>query len=333
MSNQQASSTQSNSKRATKARQLDPRLYCELKSLVALKPAAAKLSFLKGRFRTSNQAGRHNSKVRGRGLNFEELRHYQDGDDVKNMDWRTTLRTGKPHVRAYSEEKERQTLIVVDQRSSMFFGSQHALKSVVAAQLSALSIWNILQSGDRVGGMVFNDHDCQYIKPQRSAGNALVFCQTIVDANQKLSAATIATDSETTLNKTLLRLNKLAQRDSSIIIISDWQGFNAASLILLKQLQRANDVVLVYVHDKLERELHSIKHLVASDGQSQLAMDPQQINDRAPSFYHHYQNEFKQKLAELNQVSRSQILPVIDIDTNGDELSQFSVALSWGSSL
>ncbi|WOT06704.1 DUF58 domain-containing protein [Shewanella youngdeokensis] len=308
----------------------DPRLYSDLKSLVSLKSAATKLSFQKGHFRTSNQAGRHNSAIRGRGLNFEELRHYQDGDDVKNMDWRTTLRTGKPHVRAYSEEKERQSLLVVDQRSGMFFGSQHAMKSVVAAQLSALSIWNILQSGDRIGGIVFNDNHWQHIKPKRSSANALVLCQAIVEFNQQLSADTIASDPATSLNNTLLRLNKMVASDSSIIIVSDWQGFNADSLTLLKQLQRSNDVVLVYVHDKLERELHNIKNLVASDGLSQMAMDYQQITERVPEFFVDYESEFKQKLAELNQASRSQILPVIDIDTNGDELSQFFAALYCG---
>lgn len=313
-----------------KPQSLDPRIYCELQTLVALKPAVSRLSFQLGQFRTSAQAGRHNSKVRGRGLNFEELRHYQDGDDVKNMDWRTTMRTGKPHVRAYSEEKERQALIVVDQRASMFFGSQHAMKSVVAAQLSALSAWTILQSGDRVGGLVFDDHQSHFTKPRRSNTNVLSLFQSLINANHRLNAESFATESHISLNRTLIQLDKFNSGNSTIIIVSDWQGFNDESLILLKQLQRKNDVVLIYLHDQLERDLHHINNLVATDGRAQLSMVPKQINHQSPNFYKHYSDQFKQKLHVLNRASRTQVLPVIEIDTDGNELNQFSSALGRG---
>lgn len=309
---------------------LDPRIYCQLKTLVALKPTAAKLSFQHGPFRTSAQAGRHNSKIRGRGLNFEELRHYQNGDDVKNMDWRTTMRTGKPHIRAYSEEKDRQALIVVDQRASMFFGSQHAMKSVVAAQLSALSAWSILRSGDQVGGLVFDDEQSHYTKPRRSDGNVVSFFQSIVSANHKLNADNVVSESHLSLNRTLLQLDKIIEGNSTVIIVSDWQGFNDESLTLLKQLQRKNDVVLIYVHDRFERDLNNINNLVATDGSAQLSMDPKQINHQAPNFYKLYSDLFKRKLNELNCASRTQVLPVIEIDTDGSELNQFCSALGRG---
>ncbi|MEZ9821845.1 DUF58 domain-containing protein [Shewanella sp. 10N.286.45.A1] len=309
---------------------LDPRIYCNLKALVALKSAAANLSFQHGRFRTSARAGRHNSKIRGRGLNFEELRHYQDGDDVKNMDWRTTMRTGKPHIRAYSEEKERQALIVVDQRTSMFFGSQHAMKSVVAAQLSALSVWSILRSGDQVGGLVFDDDKTYYTKPRRSEDNVMSFFQSIVSANHKLNVNNVVSESQLSLNRTLLQLDKIINGNSTAIIVSDWQGFNDESLTLLKLLQRKNEVVLVYVHDEFERDLNNITNLVATDGSAQLSIDPKQINHQVPNFYKHYSDQFKRKLNELNCASRTQALPVIEIDTDGSELNQFCSALGRG---
>ena len=79
-------------------------------------------------------AGRHASRLRGRGLAFEELRPYLPGDDIRTMDWHVTARTGKPHVRVYTEEKDRPVLLVVDQRQNMFFGSKRAMKSVAAAE-------------------------------------------------------------------------------------------------------------------------------------------------------------------------------------------------------
>jgi DNA polymerase III delta prime subunit len=84
-------------------------------------------------------AGRHASRLRGRGLNFEEIRRYLPGDDIRNMDWRVTARTRRPHVRVYTEERDRPLLLVIDQRQSMFFGSRRAMKSVVAAEAAALA--------------------------------------------------------------------------------------------------------------------------------------------------------------------------------------------------
>ena len=97
------------------------------------------------------------SRVRGRGLAFEELRAISAGDDIRTIDWRVTARTGKPFVRVYDEEKDRPALILVDQRINMFFGSRLAMKSVAAAEVAALCAWRILTVGDRVGGFVFND--------------------------------------------------------------------------------------------------------------------------------------------------------------------------------
>jgi uncharacterized protein (DUF58 family) len=94
--------------------------------LRALEFRARGFSFLPRQPARSVLTGRHSSRLRGRGLNFEELRHYQPGDDIRSLDWKVTRRTGKPHVRVYTEERERSVLLLVDQRVSMFFGSQSA---------------------------------------------------------------------------------------------------------------------------------------------------------------------------------------------------------------
>src|SRR5262245_4260629 len=92
-------------------------------------------------------AGRHASRVRGRGLDFEELRQYLPGDDVRSIDWKVTARSRKPFVRVYTEEKDRPAVLVVDQRINMFFGSARSLKSVTAAEAAALCAWKVLSQG------------------------------------------------------------------------------------------------------------------------------------------------------------------------------------------
>ena len=126
------------------------RVYTTLDDLVRMQFDARGFSLSSRQPVTSLLSGRHASRLRGRGLTFEELRDYRPGDDIRSMDWKATARLRKPHVRVYSEERERPVLLVVDQRTSMFFGSVRTTKAVAATELAALAAWRALESGDRV---------------------------------------------------------------------------------------------------------------------------------------------------------------------------------------
>src|SRR6201991_5065616 len=134
-------------------------VYVSLDDLLALEYRGRKVSFLPRQPVHSLLSGRFASRMRGRGLNFEEIRDYRSGDDVRSIDWKVTARLQKPHIRVFNEERDRQTLLVGDQRLSMFFGSRRALKSVTAAEAAAIAAWRVLSVGDRVGAIVFNDSD------------------------------------------------------------------------------------------------------------------------------------------------------------------------------
>src|SRR5262245_45573700 len=144
-------------------------VYADLDALVRLQFQARGFSFLPHQPVHSLLAGRHASRLRGRGLNFEEIRHYLPGDDIRNMDWHVTARMRQPYIRVYTEERDRPVLLLVDQRRSMFLGRQRAVKSVVAAEATALAAWRVRQAGDRVGAMVFDDQEVVEIPPQRAA--------------------------------------------------------------------------------------------------------------------------------------------------------------------
>src|SRR5262249_32196007 len=116
-------------------------VYTTLDDLVRLKFSARNFSFLPRQPIHSLLAGRHASRLRGRGLNFEEIRRYQPGDDIRQIDWKVTVRTRKTHSRVFTEERERTVLLLVDQRRTMFFGSVKNMKSVTAAEAAALAAW------------------------------------------------------------------------------------------------------------------------------------------------------------------------------------------------
>src|SRR5262245_40489471 len=161
-------------------------VYVDLDDLLALEHRGRRVSFLPRQNVRSLLSGRFASRMRGRGLNFEEIRDYRPGDDVRSIDWKVTARLQKPHVRVFNEERDRQGLLVVDQRLTMFFGSRFAMKSVTAAQAAAVGAWRILAVGDRVGGVVFNDTEIAEVRPQRSRRNVLALLGHVTAQNQAL---------------------------------------------------------------------------------------------------------------------------------------------------
>ena len=143
-------------------------VYTSLPELTRLKHQAQGFSFLPRQPIHSLLSGLHGSRLRGRGLDFEELRHYLPGDDIRSMDWKTTMRMRKPYIRVNNEERDREAILVIDQRLDMFFGSKVNMKSVTAAEVASLAAWRVLSVGDRPGAFVFSDTDIDEIRPHRS---------------------------------------------------------------------------------------------------------------------------------------------------------------------
>ena len=137
----------------------------ELQELIDLR---SQVRFNKRRSRTASISGSKLTKIKGRGVDLDEVRLYHTGDDVRNIDWKVTARKNKPHTKIFREEQERPTLIVVDETKSMFFGSQIRFKSIAAAEISALIAWQALEANDRVGAIVIKDVHLSINKPRIS---------------------------------------------------------------------------------------------------------------------------------------------------------------------
>ncbi|HEY5681973.1 MAG TPA: DUF58 domain-containing protein [Pseudomonadales bacterium] len=204
--------------------------------------------------RVSGLAGNRLSKLRGRGIDFSEVRAYQPGDDVRTIDWRVTARKNKPHTKVFREERERLTLVFVDQSQGMFFGSRARLKSVAAAEVAATAAWQALAHNDRVGGIVLGNRDAALHKPRRSVKNVARLLSDLATYNQALSPATERADPEN-LRWALTRLRRLAHTGYRIFIISDFEPMGDHWRDALKGLSRHNEVVAVRIFDPLERDL------------------------------------------------------------------------------
>jgi len=213
-----------------------PGVYASLQDLVASQRRASGFSFLPRQPVHSLLAGRHASRLRGRGLNFEEIRHYQMGDDIRQIDWKVTARTRKTHSRVFTEERERTTLLLVDQRITMFFGSVKNMKSVTAAEAAALAAWRVLAQKDRVGALVFNDSRIEEIRPQRSQATVMRILHAVVQQNHALSVTGGAQANPGMFNEVLRHCDRLAKHDCLICIISDAYGHDEESRQLLTRI-------------------------------------------------------------------------------------------------
>ena len=257
-------------------------VYVSLAQLMALQFQVRDLSFVARQPQGSILAGNHASRLRGRGLNFDELRRYQPGDDLRHLDWRASLRTGKPVVRTFTEERDRPALIVVDQRMSMFFGSVRSFKSAMAAELGALAAWMVFNAGDRVGGLVFNDQRIDSVAPLRSRKRVEALCSRIVQQNAALTASNPDHEGEGQLDKVLQQCLAVAGHDHLICLVSDFAGAGPRTLQLMQQLSAHNDVIALQVYDPLALNVPSRGQLRVTQGQLQVELAVNQRQVRQP---------------------------------------------------
>lgn len=257
-------------------------VYVSLAQLMALQFQARDLSFVARQPQGSLLAGNHASRLRGRGLNFDELRRYQPGDDLRHLDWRASLRTGKPVVRTFTEERDRPALIVVDQRMSMFFGSVRSFKSAVAAELGALAAWMVFNAGDRVGGLVFNDQRIDSVAPLRSRKRVEALCSRIAQQNGELNATCADHEGDSQLDRVLQQCRALAGHDHLICLVSDFAGAGPRTLQLLQELSAHNDVVALQVYDPLALKVPDTGKLLVTQGQLQVELAVNKRHVRQP---------------------------------------------------
>lgn len=297
-----------------KSQNSNPDIFVTLQDLLKMEHLARGFSFLASKQRVrSILGGKHASKLRGRGMDFEEVRNYVAGDDIRHIDWKVTARTQKTHSRVFSEEKEKPALIVVDQSKSMFFGSQKKMKSVVAAQLAALAAYRVLKEGDRVGGIVFADKGIDIIYPKRDRRNILRFLEKIVERNRELEEST-ATKFQENLDETLRRIQNIVTHDFLVIIISDFMRYSPDVIKFIASISRRNDVVLAKIFDPMEENIIEDK-FVAGTADSQIFVDGQnkKITEKFKSGFNEDLSSFETEMKK-HKVSLLKLNTVEDVD-------------------
>jgi len=292
-------------------------VYVTLEELVGLQYRARGFSFLPRQPVHSLLSGRHASRMRGRGLDFEELRDYLPGDDPRTIDWKVTARTGKAHVRVFTEERDRPALFVVDQRMSMFFGTRLFMKSVTAAHVAAAGAWRVTGQGDRVGAVVFDDTHAEDVRPHRSKQTVLRILHAIVEKNRALRADAAASPDPGMLNQVIEGVSRTVTHDYLVVIVSDFDGADAETTRMVSRLAQHNDVLAVPVYDPARTQLPDRGRLVVSDGELHVELDVGKASTRR-----RLMEMADERLASVMAWQRDLGVPVLPLSTGEDVLEQ-----------
>jgi len=291
-------------------------------SLIALSALARRLPLKATKVR-SQMSGAYNSPFKGRGMEFDESRPYQPGDEVRNLDWRIMARSGKAHTKLFREERERPVLICVDDRMAMNFATQGMFKRVMAARAASLLAWSAAAHGDRLGGVIFSEQAHQEQRPGRGKKAVLQWIQRLVNHHQLTGSEKMEPDSA--FRDALARLRRVAKPGSLIFLISDFRHMDQQSQRHLQHLSRHHDLVALYIYDVIEQSLPVAGiYPVCPADQEHLQ---RQLDTRDRKRRLEYAAQFEQRVDNMKLLCRRLHIHFIACATDDDLLTQLQKGL------
>ncbi|MCU7801125.1 MAG: DUF58 domain-containing protein, partial [gamma proteobacterium symbiont of Lucinoma myriamae] len=298
----------------------------DLQGLIQLRYQSTHLSLGSQRKAYSSLSGNYTSPFKGRGLNFDEVRPYQPGDDIRNIDWNVTARTDKVHTKVFKEERERPVFIIVDLRSTMYFGTRHCLKSVAAAKASALFAWAGADNSNRIGGLIFNDTGHIEMRPKGGHRGVLQFLKILSDFHNK-STDELASEA---LNTELLfaRIQKVIHPGSIVLLASDFHQFNDMFLKHIRHIARHNDLLMAHIYDSLESQLPPPGQYGISNG-----IDYQSLDTRDHLLRNSFEELFQKKCNDIEQFCIQNQIHLINLATHDKVADQFLATLGKDASV
>ncbi len=205
---------------------------------------------------SSNHSGARRTKILGQGMDFNQIRQYQFGDDIRSIDWKSSARLQKTYIKIYKEERQRPIFLLIDLNNSMLFASKTAFKSVIAARLATFFAFLACQFDDKIGAIIYTQNHHIEIKPKSPKRAINLLICSLVELHQTALMEIDNNDSKAhpnTLEFALSRLNRATKSDSLAIIISDFFNFDDKAQVWIQRLAKRNQVLLNFVYDPLEQ--------------------------------------------------------------------------------
>jgi uncharacterized protein (DUF58 family) len=226
-------------------------------------------------------AGAYHSVFKGRGMEFDEVREYQPGDDIRAIDWNVTARTGIAHIKKYVEERELTVMILVDASASVHFASTNQMKNKLAAEIAAVLAFAAIRNNDKVGLVMFTDEPELFIPPKKGKSHVLRVIREILYFKPRAKA--------TNLPKVMEYLTKVLRRKSTVFIISDFLDSNADYAPMRKSMRIANqhhDLIAITLTDPREIDLPDCGLVELMDAETGTRIVIDTSNERLRKEYH-----------------------------------------------
>lgn len=292
----------------------------QLDELLNLRHLAKKIHLFNNMARVSNlQSGSRISNHKGRGVDFDEVRPYQPGDDPRMIHWSLTARLGKPFTKIYKEEREPSVYLLLDQSTSMSFGTKVCFKNVLAANIAATIGWTALDQHEQVGGIIFNDSNAQLFKPKRSKQNFLNLLKTLSDN-------TLQNKHFASFNDSLKQLSQKIPFGSTVVLVSDFNFFDENTKVLFNLINQRAKIINILVYDPLEKMLPTNgSYTFTNTGREILKINASNSNRDK------YQAEFDKKINSIAEYSQKNHMQFFTVATNDNIVDKINYgAIGYG---
>jgi uncharacterized protein (DUF58 family) len=261
--------------------------------------------------------GNYNSSFRGRGLEFDAVREYVPGDDIRSIDWRVTARTGSPHLKIFKEEKEHHTIICIDMNSYMRFGTRNTFKSVQAARSASFLGWRALARQDRISSCFFGDvpNGINYLRSKERGQTLSTMLKTLTEIPKEKH--------EIPLEIALNHISRFAHSGSLIYIISDFIELSPNISAELSRLNKNSDVVFISINDPADKVLIPAGMICFSKENNQKIL----INTNNVKGRQAYTLKWEENRRTLNSLTKQFKIPMIELSTESDIHSDLLLGL------
>ncbi|MBI1852980.1 MAG: DUF58 domain-containing protein [Planctomycetes bacterium] len=249
--------------------------------------------------------GEYESVFKGRGMEFDEVREYQPGDDVRAIDWNVTARMGHPFIKKFTEERELTVVVLADESASQRFGSVEKMKREVAAELTAVLAFSAIRNKDRVGAMLFTDRIETFIPPKKGPHHVLRLVREVLASRPKGHGTNLALALDT--------LNRVQRRRAVVFILSDFLVEPESYRRALRIASRAHDVIAVVLRDPREADLPAVGFLDLTDAETGVRV---LVDTRDPAIRAEFYTRAAERDAELEQVLRSCGVDVVSVNVD-----------------
>lgn len=207
-------------------------------------------------------SGEYHSAFKGRGMSFSEVREYQYGDDVRNIDWNVTARTSDPYIKVFEEDRELTVMLLIDISKSSFFGSVNQFKSELTAEISAVIAFSAIINNDKVGAILFTDKVEKYIPPKKGKKHILRIIREVIYLEPESNG--------TDINEAFVYLSNIQKKRAIVFTLSDFMtsGYESALSIAAKK----HDIIGLQIYDKIEKEMPNLGIIKAFDAETSNSM-------------------------------------------------------------